>query len=156
APLRRLPPQLLVTCTLHRHAPTSIGGQGGCISSSVSWWRTGAHDIIHGDVADASLSPRQGHHMQRSGASPSLIVASLAVLAAPLPVFVLSPHVSPSACFENCSTPDYYFARLAPLEALVMFLCVGLTAFAVAVFVLYCQATHQTGRALCVFLFFLL
>jgi hypothetical protein len=97
--------------------------------------------------------------MQQSGPSPLVlahVVAILAVLAAPLPGFVMSQHVFYSACFENCSTPDFYFAQLAPLEALFMFPCVALTAFAVAVFVPYCQATQQTGRALCVFLFFLL
>ena len=60
------------------------------------------------------------------------------------------------ACFDTCSTPDSYFGLLAPREALFMLPCVALAAFAVAVFVPYCQATHQTGRALCVFLFFLL
>jgi hypothetical protein len=67
----------------------------------------------------------------------------------------MSWFVAAFACFDTCSTPDYYFAQLAPREALFMLPCVALTTFAVAVFVPYCQATHQRGRALCVFLFFL-
>ena len=96
--------------------------------------------------------------MQRVGPSPlalTRVVAILAVLAALLPGCAMFLFVSVFACFDTCSTPDYYFAHLAPREALFMLPCVALAAFAVAVFVPYCQATHQTGRALCVFLFFL-
>jgi hypothetical protein len=67
----------------------------------------------------------------------------------------MSWFVAAFACFDTCSTPDYYFVQLAPREALFMLPCVALAAFAVAAFVPHCQATHQTGRALCVFLFFL-
>jgi hypothetical protein len=83
------------------------------------------------------------------------VVAILAVLAALLPGCAMSWFVAAFACFDTCSTPDYYFALLAPREALFMLPCVALAACAVAVFVPYCQATYQTGRALCVFLFFL-
>ena len=96
--------------------------------------------------------------MQRVGPSPLVlarVVAILAVLAALLPGCAMSWFVAAFACFDMCSTPDYYFALLAPCEALLMLPCVALAAFAVAVFVPYCQAAHQTGRALCVFLFFL-
>jgi hypothetical protein len=96
--------------------------------------------------------------MQPVGPSPLLVarvLAILAVLAALLPGCTLSWIVSVFACFDTCSTPDYYFVQLAPHEALFMLPCVALATIAVAVFVPYCQATHQTGRALCVFLFFL-
>jgi hypothetical protein len=95
--------------------------------------------------------------MRPSGPSPLVlapVVAILAVLAALLPGCAMTVFVQGFACFDTCSTPDYYFAQLAPREALFMLPCVALAAFAVAVFVPYCQATHQTGRALCVFLFF--
>jgi hypothetical protein len=84
------------------------------------------------------------------------VLAILAVLAALLPGCAMSWFVSAFACFDTCSTPTYYFAQLAPREALFMLPCVALAVFAVAVFVPYCQATQQPGRALCVFLFFLL
>jgi hypothetical protein len=67
----------------------------------------------------------------------------------------MSWFVAAFACFDTCSTPDYYFAQLAPREALFMLPCVALAALAVAVFVLHCLDTHQPGRALFVFLFFL-
>jgi len=97
--------------------------------------------------------------MQQSGPSPLVlarVVAILAVLAALLPGCAMSWFVAAFACFDTCSTPAFYFAQLAPRAALFMLPSVALTAFAVAVFVPYCQATHQTGRALCVFIFFLL
>ena len=80
----------------------------------------------------------------------------MAVLAALLPGCAMSWFVAAFACSDTCSTPAYYFAQLAPREALFMLPCVALAVFAVAVPVPYCQATHQIGRALCVFLFFLL
>jgi hypothetical protein len=67
----------------------------------------------------------------------------------------MSWFVAAFACFDTCYSPDYYFAQLAPRELLFMLPCVVLAALALAVFVPYCQATHQTGRALFVFLFFL-
>jgi hypothetical protein len=96
--------------------------------------------------------------MQPADPSPLLVarvLAILAVLAALLPGCAMSWIMSVFACFDTCSTPDYYFVQLAPREALFMLPCVALAVFSVAVFVPYCQATHQTGRALCVFLFFL-
>jgi hypothetical protein len=96
--------------------------------------------------------------MQRAGPSPlalAHVLAILAVLAALFPGCAMSWFVAAFACFDTCSTPDYYFAQLAPREALFMLPCVALAALAVAVFVLHCLDTHQPGRALFVFLFFL-
>ncbi len=96
--------------------------------------------------------------MRRSGPSPlalSHILSILAVLAALLTGCPISLFVLGFACFDTCSTPNDYFTRLAPLEALFMLPCVALAALAVAVFMLHCLDTHQTGRALFVFLFFL-
>ena len=96
--------------------------------------------------------------MQRAGPSSLVlahILAILAVLAALLTGCAMSWFVAAFACFDTCSTADYYFAHLAPGEALFMLPCVALAALAVAVFVPYCLDTHQPGRALFVFLFFL-
>jgi hypothetical protein len=46
-------------------------------------------------------------------------------------------------------------SRLAPTDALLMLPCVALAALAVGVFALHCLDTHQPGRALFVFLWFL-
>ena len=83
------------------------------------------------------------------------ILAALAALAALLTGCAMSWFVSVFACFDSCSTPEYYFAHLAPREALFMLPCVALAAFAVAVFVPHCLDTRQTGRSVFVFLFFL-
>jgi hypothetical protein len=120
---------------------------------------TVAHGIIQGEEADAGISPTQGIHMQRVSPSPlalAHILSILAVLAALLTGCPMSLFALGFACFDTCSAPDYYFAQVAPREALFMLPCVVLAALALAVFVPYCQATHQTGRALFVFLFFLL
>src|SRR5436305_955862 len=96
--------------------------------------------------------------MQRAGPSPLVlahILSILAVLAALLTGCPMYWFALGFACFDTCSTPDYYFAHLAPGEALFMLPCVALAALAVAVFVLHCRDTHQTGRALFVFLFLL-
>ena len=96
--------------------------------------------------------------MQRAGPSPLVIahvLAILAVLAALLTGCTMSWSMLAFACFDTCSTPDFYFTRLAPNVAHVMLPCVVLAALALAVFVPYCLATHQTGRALFVLLFFL-
>jgi hypothetical protein len=96
--------------------------------------------------------------MQRSGPSPlslTRLLAILAVLAALLPGCAMSWFVMGFACVDSCSTPDYYFALLAPREALLMLPCVALAALAVSVFVLHCRDTRQTGRAFFVFLVFL-
>jgi hypothetical protein len=77
------------------------------------------------------------------------------MLAALLTGCTMSWFLAAFACFDTCSTPDFYFAQLAPREALFMLPCVALAALAVAVFVLHCLDAHQTGRALFVFLFFL-
>lgn len=97
--------------------------------------------------------------MQPVGSSPFVVArvpAILAVLAALLTGCPMSWFALGFACFDYCYSPDVYFAQVAPREALVMLPCVVLAALALAVFVPYCQATHQTGRALLVFLFFLL
>jgi hypothetical protein len=83
------------------------------------------------------------------------LLAILAVLAALLTGCAMSWFVSVFACFDSCYAPEYYFAQLAPREALFMLPCVALAAVAVAVFVLHCLDTRQTGRALFVFFFFL-
>jgi hypothetical protein len=96
--------------------------------------------------------------MQRSGPSPLVLahkLSILAVLTALLTGCAVSWLVSVFACFDSCSTPEYYFAQLAPREALFMLPCAALAALAVAVFVPHCLDTHQPGRALFVFLFFL-
>src|SRR5262249_51335887 len=88
--------------------------------------------------------------MQRSGPSPlslARLLAILAALATLLPGCAMSWFALDFACFDSCSTPDYYFALLAPREALFMLPCVALAALAVAVFVLHCRDTRQTGRA---------
>jgi hypothetical protein len=95
--------------------------------------------------------------MQRSGPFPlifSHILASLAVLAAVLVAFPISSFVYIFTCdvFSPCPTPAY-FARAASTDALWMLPCVALAAL--GVFALHCLDTHQTGRALFVFLFFL-
>jgi hypothetical protein len=118
----------------------------------------GAHGIIQREVANASISFVQGRHMQRAGPSPlalTHIPSILAPLAALLTGCPMSWFALGFACFDTCSTPDYYFAQLAPREALFMLPCVVLAALAEAVFALHCLDTRQTGRALFVSLFFL-
>jgi hypothetical protein len=120
---------------------------------------TVAHGIIQGKGADAGISPTRGIHMQRSGPSPlalAHILSILAVLAALLTRCPMSWFALGFACFDTCYSPDFYFAQVAPREALFMLPCVVLAALALAVFVPYCQTTHQKGRALFLFLFFLL
>ncbi len=117
---------------------------------------TVAHGIIEGEVAYACISPTQGSHMQRAGPSPFVLAhvpAILAALAALLTGCPMSWFVLGFACFDTCSTADLLFRSFGSGEALFMLPCVALVA--VAVFVLHCLDTHQTGRALFVFLFFL-
>ncbi len=79
---------------------------------------------------------------------------SLAVCAvlAGVGVGLLDVYVSPLVCFDSCPDRDFYFSYLGPTAVRVMTPCLVLGVLALAVFVTYCLATRQGGRAVLAFL----
>jgi hypothetical protein len=55
-------------------------------------------------------------------------------------------------CVDSCPTRDFYFSYLGPTAVRIMTPGVVLDMLAAAVFLLYCLATRQTGRAVIVLL----
>jgi hypothetical protein len=82
------------------------------------------------------------------------ISRSLAICAvlAGLVVGLLEVYISPLVCFDSCPDRAFYFSYLGPTAVRLMTPCIVLAVLAMAVFVTYCLATRQGGRAVLAFL----